>query len=216
MSTFLFNPTSDDLVGQYAGRTYRITANGGRLKVDDSCGRHLLNYLGDRGLTFLEIDTDVAKVAREAVARSVAFKKRMVMEYNMLQEQRKQVGMAFMSPTPEVRAYAQELQIALSEPYSVREESGMVQALKDQVSTLTALVQNLLQGKDVKVPAKTREILDPSVPGPTTPLDYETIGAETREEIGIDQQGPPEPQDPALILEAPVKIGAPAKMKRRD
>lgn len=222
MATFLFNPTNENLTGQYGGRTITVEANGGRIKVDDSCGRHLLNFLGDRGLTFLEIDTDVAKAAKDAVARNRAFKKRMVAEYNQSQEQRKQVGMSFMPATKEIKAYAAELELVLSEPYSIREDAGIVQSLKDQVQTLTTLVHQLVTGKvdpmTMKAKAQVRTAMDGAEESRRreVTLNVDEIAQQNREEIQLDAQGPPDPMDSAILLQAPVRIGAPVKMNKKE
>ena len=124
MSKLLWNPTNEELSHQYSGITY-FFAPGEKKKVNDNCGKHLLHNLDARGLTVLEFDdegkVDEAKVKADAIARNKAFKTRMVSEFNQRNETRKQVGLAYLSPTDKIKEYAVELGLGLLELFTVKD-----------------------------------------------------------------------------------------------
>lgn len=141
MPTTLFNPTNEELRGQYIGIDFVIPANGGKLKVEDACARHLTNFLGPRGLTTLEYEDDVEKKAEDSLARNKEFKTKQVRDYNIRNEQRKAVGLEFLIPTEQLKSYSEELGISLVEPYAMKVEgmAEVAEALKAKDKVIALL-----------------------------------------------------------------------------
>lgn len=143
MSIILFNPTNERFEMVYSGRGIFLEA-GGKLKVEDNCGKHLLSIFGIRGLTSLEFGDDEDKIAADAKGRNDDFKRKMVMDYNVRNAQRKQQGMAYLIPTKEVKNYSSELGLALDEPYAVRDlENERMAVLKKENDELRGMVVGL-------------------------------------------------------------------------
>jgi len=169
MSKMLWNPTNEELSYQFGGITF-FFAPGQKRKVEDAAGKHLLHNLGIRGLTVLDYDCDENKLGIEAIERNRDFKKKMVIEYNQRNEQRKQTNFPYLYPTPEVKAYAIELGMGLLEPFTPRdaEREGIASmkaendSLKEslanltkQMAFLTEIVTNQNQGDlNPKIPIK--------------------------------------------------------------
>lgn len=105
---------------QYAGRSFTLHS-GEKQEVNQACGNHLLNGFGQRGLTSLAYGDDEAKIGQEAIDRNIRFKKRMLGEYNQRNEQRKMMGLGYLTPTSKLREYAVELAIKLIEPYTMKD-----------------------------------------------------------------------------------------------
>jgi hypothetical protein len=156
MSIVLFNPTNEDFEMMFGGKSLFLN-HGEKMKVDDACGRHLLNGFTARGIAVLEFSEDsdyLTKTTEDGIRRNLAFKKNMVMQHNHRNVVRKQQGMSYMEPTPAVRKYAAELGITLDEPYATRDKEnermavlesenkslkGSINDLMDQVKQLLAL-----------------------------------------------------------------------------
>jgi hypothetical protein len=136
MSLVLFNPTNETLMAQYVGEDVIIAPypeHGHKVKVDDARGRHILNALGPRGLMSLEYGDDEDAKREIGLARNREFKKKQIIRYNQENERRKQAGMAYLEPTPQVAEYARELGVALLEPYALKDpEKAEVSRLKDE------------------------------------------------------------------------------------
>jgi hypothetical protein len=121
MAIILFNPTNEDFETQYTGETIMILA-GAKIKVDDPRGRHILNTLGPRGLVTLEYGDEGAgedKKANDGISRNKAFKRKQVLDFNQNNQQRLQGKMPYLSPSRQLKKYAEELGIGLEEPYKV-------------------------------------------------------------------------------------------------
>lgn len=154
MSKVIWNPTKEELAGQYAGVSYFLQPDEKR-KVEDNCGKHLLNQLGQRGLSDLEYRSDEGKIKADALARNKSFKLRMIVEFNQRNEARKQMNLGFIPPSKEIDGYAQELGIELLKPYNVNvgdhdklqrlEQENNV--LKTQLADLMKMVQGLASAK---------------------------------------------------------------------
>ena len=149
MSIVIWNPTNEELKGQYSGRTF-FFPSGAKIKVDDNAGNHLLHNLGDRGLTSLEYECDEKQVEADAIQRNKDFKTRQVIEFNQRNESRKQTNFPYLSPTKEVKAYAIELGMGLYEPFTPRdpEREGMA-ILRAENSQLKNTLDDVLKKMDV-------------------------------------------------------------------
>lgn len=119
----LWNPTDETFEMQFEGRMYRLEP-GGKAKVSEPCGKHLLTGFGQRGLTSLEYgdEDQIEKIRGDALSLNRAFKMRQVVEYNQRNESRKQMNMPFLLPPEHIRKYAKDLNIELLAPFSVRAE----------------------------------------------------------------------------------------------
>lgn len=125
MPKVLFNPTNEELRTQYVGEEVIIPA-GAKIRVDDPRGRQVLNVLFPRGLCELEYgdegDAELKK-AETGRERNRAFKRKQVMDFNALNDQRHQAKLPYLVPAPHVKSYANELGMKLFEPYSSSDEA---------------------------------------------------------------------------------------------
>ena len=168
MPKILFNPTNEVLVAQYVGEEVKI-APGAKVRVDDARGRQVLNHLFPRGLCELEFGDEGAgeiEKGEKGRERNRAFKRKQVMDFNAINDQRTQAKLPFLVPEPFLKAYANELGMKLFEPYSSTDESKRegvelreeiqrkdaiiaqkdkdVEGLRSQVAELTTLVNKVL------------------------------------------------------------------------
>lgn len=164
MPVVLYNPTNETFRVTYAGRNFPIEPED-KVKVDDACGRHLLNNYAQRGLCSLDFGDeanikDIAERGREANRR---FKLKQIENYNQRNEERKAIGLPFLVPTKTMIEYARELGLKLSEPYrvedvamqetkSLREENA---ELRGQIAELKADMGEILAAIKASAGAKT-------------------------------------------------------------
>jgi hypothetical protein len=145
MAIILFNPTNEDLKDQYIGEDVLIPA-GGKIRVDDARGRHMLNVMGPRGLVTLEYGDEGEGEKKKAAAgreRNLAFKRKHVMNFNALNDKRIQTKQPFLDPDAQTRAYARELGMKLYEPYGTSDDANMVH--KELKEKLDAKDRELLE-----------------------------------------------------------------------
>lgn len=133
MSKILHNPTNEELRTMYVGEDVIIPPDA-TVKVDDQRGRQVLNVLAPRGLVELEFGDDADNYAgkrRKAEAgreRNKAFKRKQVMDFNAINDQRQQRRLPYLIPEPFLKEYARELGLELYEPYSSRNSEGQATA----------------------------------------------------------------------------------------
>jgi hypothetical protein len=147
----LFNPTNEEFKMVFAGMDVRMKP-GEKLQSDDAKANHLLNAFGQRGLCQLVFGDKEEVVGKAGVERNIEFKKAQVVRYNLMNEQRKNQGQAYLTPSREIQGYARELGISLVEPY----------ALKDlQATAMTELIQKniFLENKFSELSAQNAELL---------------------------------------------------------
>lgn len=162
MAIILFNPTNEEMKTQYIGEDV-VLAPGSKVRVDDARGRHVLNVLGPRGLMTLEYGDEgehEERKARQGRERNMEFKRKNVMNFNTMNDDRAQKHQGYITPTPTLKEYSRELGIKLFEPYSSSDDAMKVHAdlkqkldekdreLKskdDAVATLQAQVAQLTQ-----------------------------------------------------------------------
>jgi len=171
MATILYNPTNEDFIGQHMGEHVHIPANS-ELKVDEARGRHLLNFLGPRGLTFLEYgdDSSGAKELKAKNARKTnkEFKLRHINNFNARNEQRKQQGLEFEPPTDIEKKYAEELDVDLFQSYAVVNEDKLEnrkireenEALRAEVSELRGLMTQVLSKLEGVPATEPKAVID--------------------------------------------------------
>ena len=166
MAIILFNPTNEDFETQYIGETIMLRA-GAKVKVDDPRGKHILNTLGPRGLVTLEYGDEGAgedKKASNGVSRNKAFKRKQVLDFNQNNQQRLQGKMPYLSPSRQLKAYAQELGIGLEEPYKVvdqaNEEMARVLAEKDALEKSNKKKDAALEALQAQVADLTSKFSD--------------------------------------------------------
>ena len=148
----LYNPTNEELQMQHSGISMSMKADT-KLEVNDACGRHVLNAMGQRGLTQLTYGCDEEKIKNEALSRNLAFKKKQIMEYNQKNENRKQMGLAYLPPTTNVTDYSIELAITLLEPFTMKDAEKQKiseaetenKALKEEMAGLKTMMAEILE-----------------------------------------------------------------------
>jgi hypothetical protein len=154
IGTVLYNPTNEDLDMQYAGIS--LTLKPGQQEMfNNKCANHLLNSFGQRGLSALFYGCDEEKVKADGVKRNTEFKKRMVVNYNQTNENRKHQNLGYHPPTEQIQKYAIELGLKLFEPYSIRDAEREAishtavenEKLKNEVAELKEMVKQLLVQK---------------------------------------------------------------------
>lgn len=176
MAMILYNPTNEDMETQYIGERVSIKS-GAKVRVDDPRGRHVLNTLGPRGLVTLEYGDEgegEEKKKQQGIERNMAFKRKQVIDFNTMNEQRFQSRLAYLTPTKQVQEYAKEIGVELRQPYNVESEASKemaemkkqlaeqkeevakkdddIKSLTDQVNELISLNKRLLKmsGQDVE------------------------------------------------------------------
>lgn len=122
---------------------------GQRREVEVNCGKHVLNQFGARGLTFLTRDGDEEQVRKEAIQRFTDFKRKQVLDHNTRNEQKRQMGLAWIPPTPTIRRYAEDLGVDILEPtpLKVKNETvdgGIVAYLMEENKSLKNQMQELM------------------------------------------------------------------------
>lgn len=156
MAEVLFNPTNERFETQYIGEVVVIPSypeEGHILKVDSARARHVLNVLSPRGLCVLNYGDseqkkeEIAKAGRE---RNKAFKRKMVIQFNQQNEANKQRTLPYLVPTEQLTSYADELGIALLQPYTVE---------SDTQEKIGSLVQEI-NAKDEKIKIQDRQVED--------------------------------------------------------
>ena len=119
----LWNPTNEMLEMQYAGVSMSMEP-GERETFDITCAKHLLNTHGQRGLTSLNYGItkeEEERIGKEAIERNLSFKRKQITDYNVRNENRKNMGLGYLTPGKKMREYALELGIELMEPYAPRD-----------------------------------------------------------------------------------------------
>ena len=152
MSVVLYNPTNEFMRMTFAGRSFPMVPDA-KVKVSDSCGKHLLNQYTARGLCSLDFgDQDnIGKIRDEGRARNRAFKIRCIDDHNQKNVERKGSGLPYLHPTKQLLQYAKELEVGLLEPYRIDDASAAIKKenedLKSRLDRLEGLLIKLV-GKE--------------------------------------------------------------------
>jgi len=163
MSIVVWNPTNEVMVAQYVGEHTEIKPDS-KLKMDDARAKHVLNELGPRGLCRLEYGDDEKKIGEAGRKRHEDFMRKQVMNYNQLNEGRRQQNMPYIEPPDLIKEYSKILGIGIIEPYNIkdteREELAslrkMVADQSKQNEDLMATINRLLEAKE------SGETIDPT------------------------------------------------------
>lgn len=122
MSKVIANYTNEKMTGSHSGVNYVIQP-GEKIKVHDKAANHLLTHLANRGLVALEYGDEAKEeeIKQAAIETNLEFKRRQIVQYNVLNENRKLSGQGYLYPSKTVKKYALELGIELLEPYSLKD-----------------------------------------------------------------------------------------------
>jgi hypothetical protein len=143
----------------YQGRVYQFPS-GHREKMEDSCAKHILTAFSPRGMVSLEYGDEKREDEIGAKGRDInrQFKIKQIETYNQTNEARKMQGASFLTPPPQVRKYAEELGIALNQPYVVKDKDREAMSalekenneLKERLSKMEGMMQQILDGQKAK------------------------------------------------------------------
>jgi len=147
----VWNPTNEDMAPVYQGRVYSFPS-GHKEEMEDACAKHILTAFGQRGITFLKYGDTEDDIGSKARKINREFKIRQVETYNQTNEGRKTQGASYLTPPAMVRKYAEELGIALNQPYVVRDKEREAsdalvaenKELKSRLSALEGMLQKLI------------------------------------------------------------------------
>lgn len=143
MGMVLINPTNENFDMQYAGVSFTMKP-GEKKTFEAKCANHLLNAYGPRGLSYLQYGADEKVVGDAGRERNRAFKLRMVTDFNVRNENRKNMGLGYLTPTEKIKEYADELGLELMEPYAPRDkEKDRMRELEEQNLTFARAMLQL-------------------------------------------------------------------------
>lgn len=163
----VLNPTNEDFDMQYAGISFTLKP-GQKQNLAANAANHLLNSFGPRGLCYLSYGADEEKIAAAGRKRNEDFKRKMVTDFNITNENRKNMNMGYLPPTEKIKEYALELGLQIMQPYAPRdkerekinEQTSEIATLRKTVADLTDLVNKMVKQKEeepeVKEEAKQR------------------------------------------------------------
>jgi hypothetical protein len=152
----VLNPTNEDFDMQYSGVSFTIKA-GYKQTLSANAANHILNAYGPRGLSYLQFGADEDKIAAAGKQRNEDFKRRQVTEFNIRNENRKNMNMGYLPPSGKVKEYALELGLELMQPYAPRdaerekinEQNKEIEALRKSNADIMEKLDMLLATKDV-------------------------------------------------------------------
>jgi hypothetical protein len=150
----LLNPTNEDLDMQYSGVSFTIKS-GQKAILSVNAANHVLNAFGPRGLSYLPYGANEEKVIRDGQLRNEDFKRRQVTEFNIRNENRKNMNLGYLPPTSKIKEYALELGLELMQPYAPRdaervkitEQDAEIETLRNAVAELTAMVKMMTESQ---------------------------------------------------------------------
>lgn len=129
MSTVVFNPTNETFLTQYVGHPIELVP-GAKRKFPDPTARHILNEMGPRGLVQLDYGDNEEEKTALGKKLNLEFKKKQVIRYNETNEIRRQAGLPYITPPPQITEYADEVGIGIDQPYKIKD------ADKEKISDL--------------------------------------------------------------------------------
>lgn len=140
----VLNPTNEDFDMQYSGISFTIKS-GQKQTLSANAANHILNSFGPRGLCYLQFGADEEKIATDGRKRNEHFKRRHVTEFNIRNENRKNMNLGYLPPTEKTRQYAQELGIELIEPYAAKDHDRQkMQSQENEINELRKKIDMLL------------------------------------------------------------------------
>jgi hypothetical protein len=181
MSKTLYNPTNETLSFQWGGEWTKIPPDQ-EVEMDDARANQGLSELARRGLVSFSYKEGLDRELRrsrieEGLEANKAFKRKQIMDFNSLNDQRKQQKLQYLTPQKSLKDYAKELGMALYEPYSasdeakregmelretirekdkrLREQTESIAAMQAQIADLTAMMGKIMQYGAVQVAEAT-------------------------------------------------------------
>jgi hypothetical protein len=151
----VLNPTNENIDMQFSGVSFTMKP-GEKLSMAANAANHLLNSFGPRGLCYLAYGCNEDKVASDGRQRNEDFKRKQVTDFNISNENRKNMNLGYLPPSEKLKEYALELGLVLMQPYAPRdkervqinEQNSEISSLRQTVSDLTNLVNNMLKQKE--------------------------------------------------------------------
>lgn len=136
MGMVLLNPTNEDFDMQFSGVSFTIKA-GEKLTMAENAAKHVLNSFGQRGLSYLAFGADEERIAADGKQRNREFKIKQVTEFNIRNENRKNMNLGYLPPSDKIKEYASEMGIELMQPYAPRDaERVKLNAQDDEITAL--------------------------------------------------------------------------------
>ncbi|KKN52255.1 hypothetical protein LCGC14_0614750 [marine sediment metagenome] len=158
------NFTPDTILWTHIGVTGRIKP-GEIVEMAEPRAKHILNKYGSRGLVQLQYDDDKKEKARDAKIIYEDFWVRQIVNFNQLNERRKNENKAYLDISPELAFHAKQLELEVVGPWKMTKASSSkemeelktdnnklrdeIGSFKEQVGTLTNQVETLI-GKMTK------------------------------------------------------------------
>jgi len=158
----VLNPTNEDFDMQYSGVSFTIRT-GQKQTLSIHAANHILNSFGPRGLCYLQYGADEEKIAAEGKRRNENFKRKHVTDFNIRNENRKNMNLGYLPPAEKTRQYAQELGIELIEPYAAKDKD------REKMQTQEAEIKELRQKLDMLLEKLTTMENKPEESGEETP-----------------------------------------------
>jgi hypothetical protein len=157
MGMVVLNPTNEDFDMQYAGISFTIKS-GEKRTLSAAAANHILNAFTQRGLCYLAYGADEARIAEQGKQRNEDFKRKQVNEFNIRNENRKNMNMGYLPPSDKIKEYASELAIQLMQPYAPRDNERLkmnsqgneIASMRQTIADLTNLVQSLVKPKEAE------------------------------------------------------------------
>jgi hypothetical protein len=165
----VFNPTNENFDMQFSGVSFTMKP-GEKLSMAANAANHLLNSFSPRGLCYLAYGADEEKIAAAGKQRNDDFKRKQVTDFNISNENRKNMNLGYLPPTEKLKEYALELGLVLMQPYAPRdkervqinEQSSEISEMRQTIADLTNLVNKLMASKEE--PQKEEETRKPGNP----------------------------------------------------
>ena len=146
MSKVLFNATNEEFRHFYSGKEFVIAKypeDGHQVMVDDPVANFLITKLAQRGLMELVFGDEGEKKERkrvEGVRKNTEFKRRQVINFNRLNEERTHRRLPYEHPTAQIKEYAKEMAMELIEPYDTKDleraEAAEIKKERDELMLL--------------------------------------------------------------------------------
>jgi hypothetical protein len=171
MSKTLYNPTNETLAFQWGGEWTKIPS-GQEIEMDDARANQGLSELARRGLVAFSYKEGLDRELRrtrieEGLEANKSFKRKQIMDFNSMNDQRKNQKLPYATPQTQIKEYAKELGMELYEPYSasdeakregmqlretiskkdaiLREQANSIEAMKAQIAGLTDMMSKFMQ-----------------------------------------------------------------------
>jgi len=129
----LYNPTDEIIETMYASRPFIFKPGQIRPIEDKATANHIVNEWGTRGIVALDYGDDTKKAlgggtvkeqkANAGIKANKAFRRKMIIEHNQMNEANKIQRLPYVHPTEKLIVYAKAEGIQLISPYEVSDET---------------------------------------------------------------------------------------------